>query len=52
MTLEEKRVRAGLRIPFDLNTWLILEAKKKGVTKNALILFILQDWTKKQDKAS
>ncbi|CUQ22563.1 Uncharacterised protein [Anaerotruncus colihominis] len=41
-----ERVRAGLRIPYDLNTWLIQEAKKQGVTKNALILQILWDWVK------
>ncbi len=37
-------VRAGLRLPYDLNTWLILEAKKHGIPKNALILQILWNW--------
>ncbi len=44
-----ERVRAGLRIPYDLNTWLILRAKEQGITKNALILQILWDWAKKND---
>ncbi len=38
------RVRAGLRIPYELNTWLILRAEKLGMSKNALILQILGDW--------
>lgn len=41
------RVRTGLRIPYDLNTWLILEARKRGYSKNALILQILRDWLKR-----
>ena len=40
------RIRAGLRIPFDLNTALILAAQKQGISKNALILQILWDWAK------
>jgi predicted HicB family RNase H-like nuclease len=43
------RIRAGLRIPYDLNTWLIFEAQKQGISKNALILAILWD-RKKQEK--
>ena len=45
-----ERVRSGLRLPYDLNTWLIQEAKKQGVAKNALILQILWDWAKRQGK--
>ena len=46
------RARAGLRIPYELNTTLALTAQKMGVSKNALILQILQDWVKKQKKLS
>lgn len=42
------RVRTGLRIPYALNTWLTLEARRQGMSKNALILTILQNWAKKQ----
>lgn len=45
------RVRAGLRIPYDMNTKLIFMAREIGISKNALILQILQDWVKKQRKA-
>lgn len=38
------RVRAGLRIPYELNTRLILAAKELGISKNALILQILRAW--------
>ncbi len=44
----QDRVRAGLRITKDLNTWLILEAKKQGISKNALILKILYDKKEQQ----
>ena len=37
-----ERVRAGLRIPYELNTKLILEARKMGISKNALILQMLK----------
>lgn len=43
-----ERVRAGLRIPYDLNTWLIQEAQKQGIAKNALILQILWEWEKRK----
>ena len=43
-----ERVRIGLRIPYDLNTWLILEAQKQGRTKNGLVCQILYDWVKKE----
>lgn len=46
------RVRTGLRIPYDLNTSLILHAKKRGYSKNALILQILQGWLKNQEDES
>lgn len=41
-----ERVRAGLRIPNDLNTDLIREANRQGISKNALILQILWEWVK------
>nr|WP_296486212.1 hypothetical protein [uncultured Acetatifactor sp.] len=43
-----ERVRAGLRIPYDLNTWLIQEAQKQGIAKNALILQILWEWVRRE----
>ena len=49
--MTEDRVRAGLRIPYDLNTWLVLEAKRQGMAKNALILQILWDWANNQKTA-
>ena len=39
-----ERVRSGLRVPYDLNAWLIQEAEKQGVAKNALVLQILWEW--------
>ena len=42
--MKNDRVRAGLRIPYELNTWLVLEAQKQGISKNALILQILWEW--------
>jgi hypothetical protein len=47
--MSEKIVRAGLRLPYDLNTWLIIEARKQGVSKNAFILQILWEWVKQSD---
>lgn len=47
-----ERVRSGLRIPYDLNTWLIQEAKKQGITKNAMILQILWDWAERRGSPS
>lgn len=44
-----ERVRTGLRIPYNLNTWLIQEAKNQGVAKNALILQILWEWAERQE---
>ena len=40
----EERKRTGLRIPYDLNTYLILKSRKLGISKNALILQIIRDW--------
>jgi len=48
MTTE--RVRTGLRIPYDLNTKLILIARKRGQTKNALMLQILWKWVTELEK--
>ena len=45
-----QRVRTGLRIPFELNTELIMTARKNGISKNALILQILWDWMDKKEK--
>ena len=44
------RVRTGLRIPMELNTFLILEARKMGISKNALILMILGEYVKEVTK--
>jgi len=38
------RIRTGLRIPYDLNTKLVLLSQKQGISKNALILQILWEW--------
>lgn len=46
------RIRAGLRIPIELNTELILLANKNGVSKNALILQILWERIEKIKKES
>lgn len=35
------RTRAGLRVPYELNTWLVFKAREQGISKNALILQIL-----------
>lgn len=45
-----ERVRAGLRIPMDLNTELILRAHADGIPKNALILQILKAWVDEKKK--
>lgn len=50
MIIIKDRVRAGLRIPYGLNTWLILEAEELGVSKNALILQILKEWMDRKEK--
>ena len=39
--MTQSRIRSGLRIPMDLNTQLILLARKRGMSKNALMLDIL-----------
>lgn len=43
-----KIVRTGLRIPYDLNTWLIAESSRRGVTKNAFVLQILWERAKQE----
>lgn len=49
MDLEENaRVRSGLRIPYEMNTRLIMEARDCGISKNALILQILHDWIERK----
>ncbi|MFP3154433.1 hypothetical protein LQZ18_08390 [Lachnospiraceae bacterium ZAX-1] len=45
-----KRIRAGLRIPYDLNTQLILIAEKKGISKNSLVLQILWEWIRQDEQ--
>ena len=47
-----ERVRAGLRIPYELNTRLILRAQAAGISKNALILQILWDWAQREGCAT
>lgn len=47
-----ERVRAGLRIPNELNNWLAQEASRLGIAKNALILQILRDWVKQNEKTA
>lgn len=42
--MTSKRIRIGLRIPYELNTELILIAKEIGISKNALMLKVLQDY--------
>lgn len=44
------RVRSGLRLPVDMNEQLLEEAKKKGISKNALILIVLNDWIQEHEK--
>ena len=48
---KQERVRIGLRIPYELNTDLILMAKKRGKSKNALILDILWDFLESKKTA-
>ena len=45
-----ERVRTGLRIPYDMNTELVLEAKQIGISKNALILQILRKWLENKER--
>ena len=45
-----ERMRTGLRVPYDLNTWLVKEAEKIGISKNALVVQILWDWADRQGK--
>ena len=42
--MEDTIIRTGLRLPYELNTWLVLEARKRGIPKNAFILQILWNW--------
>jgi len=44
------RKRTGLRIPMDLNTALILEAEKREMSKNALMVKILRNWVKEEER--
>ena len=46
-----ERARTGLRIPYELNTKLILLARKRGISKNALILDILQHYVEGKTEA-
>lgn len=43
-----ERERVGLRLPHDLNLWLFYEAKRQGVTKNALVAQILRSRMEKE----
>lgn len=47
-----ERVRTGLRIPYDMNTELVLEAKQIGISKNALILQILRKWLENKERGN
>lgn len=44
------RVRSGLRLPMDMNEQLLESAKKKGISKNALILTVLNEWIQQQER--
>ena len=50
--MTSKRIRAGLRIPIELNTELILLAEKNGISKNALILQILWNWVENKQNTA
>ena len=39
-----ERVQTGLRMPCDINERLAQVAQKRGLTKNALILEIINSW--------
>lgn len=45
-----KRVRAGLRIPYEQNTKLIFIAQKMGVSKNAIILQAIKEFLEKNNE--
>lgn len=45
----KERIRTGLRIPYEMNTELVLEAQQMGISKNALILQILREHQKKKE---
>ena len=45
----DKRMRVGLRIPYDLNTKLIDISRTQGISKNALILNILWGWLENEE---
>lgn len=47
---KSKMVRIGLRIPYDLNTWLYTEAAKMGMTKNAFILHVFWGLLKEKEE--
>ena len=47
---KSKMVRIGIRIPYDLNTWLYTEAEKMGMTKNAFILHVFWGLLKEKEK--
>jgi predicted HicB family RNase H-like nuclease len=44
------RVRTGLRIPYELNTWLTLKAAEQGISKNSYILLLLWNRKHTEDK--
>jgi predicted HicB family RNase H-like nuclease len=45
-----ERVRSGLRVPPELNAYLIEAAQNYGTSKNALILQILREWVERNRK--
>ncbi len=45
-----RKIRTGLRIPYEINTKLITIAREKGISKNALVLQILWDWIERKEQ--
>ena len=45
-----QKVRTGLRVPYEVNDFLNKIAKKKGISKNSLILHILWKWIEENEK--
>lgn len=48
--MKAPRVRSGLRVPPDLNNKLIFLAEREGISKNALMLRVLELWVSQSDK--
>lgn len=39
-----EKARTGIRVPVPVNTALVLEAQRRGISKNALIACVLTEW--------